>query len=288
MRVLKMFPAEFSKGYTLYKEGKLLPEFSGDTSGWYLLDPELAVKFTVNGEDHPAFISVIPLIIDLDSAQALDRKKTMQKLLKIVIQKMPMDKNGDLIFDVDEAQQLHNNAVQMLGKAIGIDVLTTFADVTVEDMSDSQASAQTDDLERVERQLYNEAGVSQMQFNTSGNLALEKSVLNDEATMYNMLLQFERFLNDLVSKFGKNSNKITYKVQIFPPPSPKSQVPEPSPRRPVRVLFSFPSGGTALPFRAKKGATLCPSQVAPKGFISCSDLRGSCDPRRALRGWHPG
>jgi hypothetical protein len=85
MRVLKMFPAEFSKGYTLYKEGKLLPEFSGDTSGWYLLDPELAVKFTVNGEDHPAFISVIPLIIDLDSAQALDRKKTMQKLLKIVI-----------------------------------------------------------------------------------------------------------------------------------------------------------------------------------------------------------
>jgi ankyrin repeat protein len=94
-------------------------------------------------------------------------------------------------------------------------VLTTFADVTVEDMSDSQASAQTDDLARVERQLYNEAGVSQMQFNTSGNLALEKSVLNDEATMYNMLLQFERFLNDLVSKFGKNSNKITYKVQIL-------------------------------------------------------------------------
>ena len=55
-----MFPDEFSKGYILYKQGKLPPEFSGDTSGWYLLDPEQTVKFTANGEDHPAFISVIP------------------------------------------------------------------------------------------------------------------------------------------------------------------------------------------------------------------------------------
>ena len=45
---------------------------------------------------------------------------------------MPLDKNGELIFDVDEAQQLHNNAVQMLASCIGVDVLTTFADVEVE------------------------------------------------------------------------------------------------------------------------------------------------------------
>ena len=37
----------------------------------------------MNGEDYPAFISVIPAIIDLDNAQALDRKKMQQKLLKM-------------------------------------------------------------------------------------------------------------------------------------------------------------------------------------------------------------
>lgn len=215
LKILKLFPDEFAKGYMLYKQGKLPAEYTGDTSGWYLLDPNMTVKFTANGEDYPAFISVIPLILDLDEAQALDRKKTMQRLLKIVIQKMPLDKNGDLIFDVDEAQQLHNNAVQMLGRAIGVDVLTTFADVTVEDMQDSNASAQTDDLERVERQLYNEAGVSQMQFNTDGNIALEKSILNDEATMYNMLLQFEVFLNDLIEPQNKNRKKLEYRVQLL-------------------------------------------------------------------------
>ena len=213
IKILKLFPKEFKKGYELYKTGKLPPEFQGDTSGWYLLDPNMTIKFTQNGEDYPAFISVIPLILDLDEAQALDRKRTLQRLLKIVIQKMPFDKNGELIFDVDEAQQLHNNAVQMLSKAIGIDVLTTFADVSVEDMVDNQATAQSDDLARVERQLFNEAGVSQMQFNTDGNIALEKSILNDESTMYNLILQFENFLNDLVSHL--NNNKVRYRVQIL-------------------------------------------------------------------------
>jgi hypothetical protein len=83
---------------------------------------------------------VIPAIIDLDAAQDLDRKKMQQQLLKIIIQKMPLDKNGDLIFHVDEAMQLHNNAVQMLSKSIGIDVLTTFADVDVADMADKRTS----------------------------------------------------------------------------------------------------------------------------------------------------
>lgn len=215
MRVLKLFPEEFSKGYIKYKKGLLPPVMPGDTQGWYLLDPEMTVRFTVNGEEYPAFISVIPLIIDLDEAQALDRKKTMQRLLKIVIQKMPMDKNGELIFDMDEMRALHNNAVQMLKRAMGVDVLTTFADVTVEDMADDGVSAQADDLQRVERQLYNEAGVSQMQFNTDGNIALEKSILNDEATMYNMLLQFEDFLNELIEPYNKNRKKVEFRAQML-------------------------------------------------------------------------
>lgn len=215
MRILNLFPNEFKKGYILYKEGKLKPDFAGDTSGWYLLEPKNVIKFNLNGDDYPAFISIIPAIIDLDEAQALDRKKMQQKLLKIIIQKMPMDKNGDLIFDIDEARELHNNAVKMLGKAIGIDVLTTFADVDVADMADKNTTTSVDELEKVERTVYNEAGVSQMQFNTSGNLALEKSILNDEASMYNLLLQFESFINSLLEPYNKAPKKLLYRAQIL-------------------------------------------------------------------------
>lgn len=215
MKMLRLFPNEFRKGYVMYKEGKLPPQFAGDTSGWYLLDANNVIKFNINGEDFPAFISVIPAIMDLDAAQELDRKKMAQKLLKIIIQKMPVDKNGDLIFDVDEAQELHNNAVRMLGKAIGIDVLTTFADVDVADMADKNTTTTVDELQKIERTVYNEAGVSQMQFNTDGNIALEKSILNDEAAMYNLLVQFEAFLNDLLIPFNKSPKKIQIRAQIL-------------------------------------------------------------------------
>ena len=214
-RILNLFPSDFKKGYKLYKQGKLAPVFPGDTDGWYLLDPKYTIKFNINEGDFPAFISVIPAIIDLDAAQDLDRKKMAQKLLKIIIQKMPLDKNGDLIFDVDEAQELHNNAVKMLSRAIGVDVLTTFAEVDVADMSDKGTTTTVDELEKVERTVYNEAGVSQLQFNSDGNTALNNSILNDEASMYNLLVQFESFLNLMIEPFNRSPKRCYYRAQFL-------------------------------------------------------------------------
>jgi hypothetical protein len=75
MRVLKMFPEEFSKGYLLYKQGKLPVDCMGDTYGWYLLDPAKSIKFNLHHSDMPIFINALPSILDLDAAQDLDRRK---------------------------------------------------------------------------------------------------------------------------------------------------------------------------------------------------------------------
>ena len=215
-KILQCFPAEFLEGYKLYRQNKLPPEFQGDTSGWYMLDPKKAFKFNLDSEDYPEFISVIPHIIDLEEAQELDKKRMEQKLLRLIIQKMPLDKNGELIFDPDEAKELHNNAVQMLGKALGLRVLTTFADVDVADTSDKGNVSSRDELEKVERSVYNESGTAQNLFNTDGNIALEKSLANDEASLTRLILQFEAFLNDALEQFNKNPKKIYYRAQILP------------------------------------------------------------------------
>ena len=55
--MLNLFPPEVKKGYVLYKEGKLQPDFIGDTSGWYLLDIKNTVKFNLDelyAEEHIA------------------------------------------------------------------------------------------------------------------------------------------------------------------------------------------------------------------------------------------
>lgn len=215
-RVLNLFPDEFKKGYLLYKKGKLQPDYIGDTYGsWYLLEPSNTIKFSFGSDDIPIFVNSVPQILDLDAAQDLDRRKQMQKLLKILIQKLPLDKNGDLIFDIDEARDIHNNAIEMLSRAIGVDVLTTFADISVEDMSDNNTTTTTDDLKKVERTVFNSLGISQNLFNTDGNLSLEKSILNDEATLRQLILQFEIFFDRMVQKKNPHKKKYNFKLRFL-------------------------------------------------------------------------
>lgn len=213
IRVIQLFPKDIQKAYILYKEGKLHSDNPSDGNGWYVIDPAVGIKFNLNGSDCPPFVGTIPSIIDLDEAQALDRKKVMQQLLKIIIQKLPLDKNGELIFDVEEGRDIHNTAVSMLKRAVGVDVLTTFADVQVADMADKNSSTTTDDLARVERTVFNNTGSSRNLFNTEGNIALEKSILNDEAVMKDLLYQFESLLNRVASKF--NNNNCNFKASIL-------------------------------------------------------------------------
>ena len=214
MKVIKMFPEEFAKGYLLYKQGKLGADFNGDNYGWYLLDPGKSIKFNLHGNDFPIFVNAIPDILDLDAAQELDRRKQMQKLLKILVQKLPRDKNGDLIFDVDEARDIHNTTVAMLKRAIGVDVITTFADVDAIDISDKNTTTTADDLQKVERTVYNSLGISRNLFNTDGNLSLEKSILDDESTMRDLVLQYNIFLNRIVDMKSTNK-KFDFRFQML-------------------------------------------------------------------------
>lgn len=215
MKIIKMFPKEFARGYILYKQNKLNQDYKDSFRGWYALDPENTVKFSLDNNDIPLFVNAIPAILDLDAAQDLDRRKQMQKLLKIVVQKLPMDKNGDLIFDIDEARDIHNNAVEMLRRAIGVDVLTTFADIDSIDMSDKNTTTSQDDLEKVERSVFNSMGISQNLFNTDGNMALEKSVLNDESSIRSLLLQFQTFFDRICQKKSSNPKKYNFRLYML-------------------------------------------------------------------------
>lgn len=215
-RVLKMFPKDIQKGYVLYRQGKIQPEYMGDTAGvWYPLEKGSAIKFDFGNGDLPLFISAIPALLDLDAAQELDRRKQMQRLLKIIVQKLPLDKNGDLIFDIDEAQDIHRNAVQMLSNAIGVDVLTTFADIDSVDIQDRATTTTNDELEKVERSLYNAFGTSQNIFNASGNMATTNSILNDEAMCRTLLLQFSAFYDQVTQLMSSNPKRWKFRLYML-------------------------------------------------------------------------
>jgi hypothetical protein len=48
----------------------------------------------------------------------------------------------------------------MLKRAVGVDVLTTFAEIDTVDMSDKNTTSTQDDLAKVERSVFNSLGIS--------------------------------------------------------------------------------------------------------------------------------
>lgn len=103
----------------------------------------------------------------------------------------------------------------MLKRAIGVDVLTTFADIESIDMSDKNTTTTQDDLMKVERSVYNAFGVPQSLFNSDSNLAMNLSVLNDEGAVRTLLLQFGVFFDRLTQNFGANKKKYNFRFYML-------------------------------------------------------------------------
>ena len=84
-------------------------------------------------------------------------------------------------------------------------------------MSDKGNVSSVDQLGKVERTVYNEAGVSQMQFNSEGSVALERSISNDEGSLTDLIQQFEEYLEDMILPLNRNiKKKLIYRVNILP------------------------------------------------------------------------
>lgn len=212
-QLLSLFPEEFAVGYRKYTAGKLQAETQGDDEGWFMLDIQRAFKFNFYDNDFPPFLYAIPSLIELDEVQDLEKEKLLQELQKILVQKFELDKNGQIPFTMTELQRLNQNAIDMVGDAVGVSVLSTVADVHLEDLSPENGVKSQKNTEAASDSVYSDLGISTNLFNTSGNLALEKSVITDEAYIKPLLLQFEQFFNNyIIWKFNKKDIKFRLKM----------------------------------------------------------------------------
>lgn len=209
--MLRSMPQEISEMYVKWKNGDT--DISSNMKGhWITLDNLRAFKINLNADDSPVFSVALPQIIDLDDLQGIYKKKMESQLLKIMIQKIPLDKNGEFIFDMEEAKAMHANAVRMLARAVNVDVLTTFADSELLDLEERKTNA-TKENENWEKATFSELGISQQLFATDGNLALEKSIANDESLAMQLVYQYQDLLNYILhNKFIQNNPDYTFDI----------------------------------------------------------------------------
>ena len=143
-----------------------------------------------------------------------ERERDLEEIRKIVVQKIPHLNDGRLLFEPDEAEEIHNGTVGMLKGNKNVSVLTTYADVEAI-TSKTQTDKSEGSLDKMERNIYAQAGVSSEIFTSSGSSSLDASLKNDMAFMMLLAHKFSNYVTNLLNRKFSNGN-ITFKYTILP------------------------------------------------------------------------
>ena len=109
---------------------------------------------------------------------------------------------------------MHAGAVGMMKGNKNVNVLTTYADA---DIISSQSTSDTsrNNIEKIFKVIYNEAGISSELFAATGNLTLDKSIKNDLSFMMFLCNKYNNFITNILNRFFGN-NQIKFKYKILP------------------------------------------------------------------------
>lgn len=101
---------------------------------------------------------------------------------------MPIDKDGELVFQLDEIEGIHAAVAQMLQDIDTVDVLTTFGDTALENIQDSSSASQSADrIEKYKNNAWTALGRGSILFNPEGSSSLAYAIKKDEALMISYL-----------------------------------------------------------------------------------------------------
>ena len=172
--------------------------------------------FTFIDDQAPLLIASIPQLKKLEDAVGREEKRDENELYKLLIQKMPIDHNGELVFQLDEVAEIHASVASMLGDIDTVDVLTTFGDTDLESLQENSAATQSNDrIKKYRDNAYDFLGRSSLLFNADGSSALAYTIKKDEALMISYLNQYETWikfhLNDRFSRTG-----LSFDFEILP------------------------------------------------------------------------
>ena len=204
---LDAYPKVIAKAYKKYTKGK------NKENNWFIIPPELGICFPFL-DGRPSFLNILPATLLYDEAVAKKAEKDAEEIKKIIVQQIPHLADGRLLFEPDEAEIIHKGTVAMLKNSQNVSVLTTYADV------DAILSKTTDDnsaavLDRAEKNIYAQGGVSSELFVATGSGTLSASVNKDIALMMILANKIADYISATVNeKFG-HPNNVTFTYRIL-------------------------------------------------------------------------
>lgn len=203
---LNTYPKVISSAYRKYDKGKRGP--------WFMIPSEVGICFpTFNGL--PSFLSVIPGTIDYKEAVRREAERQEEEIKKIIVQKIPHNNTtNELLFEPDEAEEIHLGTVGMMRGEKNVRVLTTYTDVDAI-VSKTSTDSLSNTLENMINQVYLEAGASNQFFSAIGSASTDGSITNDLAFAMILANKFSAFITNIINSLYANGN-VNFRYKILP------------------------------------------------------------------------
>lgn len=204
---LSLYPKIITQHYHRFTKNKT-------NNPWVILPGDIGFCFKFFGTNRPLFLNVIPSTIQYDEAVDTERERDVDELRKILVQRIPHNNQNELLFEPEEALEMHKGAVEMMKSNKGVAVLTTYADVD-SIVSKTTSDAVSDTVTKMVNNIYYQASVSPQIFAPTGTKALDASIKNDISLMMGLANQFARFVEFAIKQLYTNAN-ISFSFKILP------------------------------------------------------------------------
>ena len=212
--ILESFPKSILEYYGLWKKGLV-------SDPWYICKEYEGVAFicsldgSASTDTLPFFIQTIPAISRLKDYEKADLDSVQNELSKLIINKIPLDKEGELDFELPEIEAVHKGIVDMLSDNPHVDVITTFCDTDVASLGSTVDNVRND-LSSITHLVYNEAGVSKQLFDSDSAISITYSIQNDLALVLSLIKPLQKWLTYILNyKFSRNE-EFFYEINLLP------------------------------------------------------------------------
>jgi hypothetical protein len=184
--LLELFPSALIQQYKKYSKDRNLR--------FQELDPKFSTAISFSPNSMPPKLYANYGIIDYETVRRNEVTRSNNELEKILVHEIPHTADGNLMFEIEEALELHDSLSRALSGVKGLKLLTTFGKTELIELQEQRAK-DSQIISQAFDSIFQSAGISPEIFTGNNPLSLEKSIQKDAAFVFNKLNLIINFYN---------------------------------------------------------------------------------------------
>lgn len=181
---------------------------------WQELDPKFstAISFSPNGMPPKLYANMG--LIDYDVVKTNEVIRSSNELEKILVHEIPHTSDGNLMFEMEEAFELHDSMAKALSGIKGLKLLTAFGGIELVELQ-AERTKENKAVQQAYANIFNTAGINSEIFTGQTPEAIKQTLKKDTAYVFKQLNLIVNFYNLAINNLY-NFNPYQARINLLP------------------------------------------------------------------------